>query len=518
MNTLVCRASKISNIYSCFYMHSAIITHNSGNNIVLLCKRYLHTSSNQHLQQSPPSFQSSIFCSASKELSIPCRSMSISASSSSTSTPSSSSSSSSSHSPVNPKSTKQQLAGLISNFVQKFRKHAFFLEDYLPVSSPVVVSPVSSYSKITPTNKMTWNQALNIVEPDMEQMNKNIISLLVGPVMNPTHPLLAKIASYYFELKGKRLRPAIVLLLSRAVSVSLDVTPPSSSTPPTSSSTLSSSPPSPTSTSSSTISTTTQQMTTGSVSPQQIQLAEIVEMIHTASLVHDDVIDEAVTRRDLPSANIKFGNKMSVMAGDFLLARASISLAQLQNCEVTELMATVLGELIEGEFMQTKGSSDFDYYLKKTYLKTASLLANACRCAAILGGASRSVVDMATEYGRNIGLAFQIVDDLLDFTGTSKELGKEALVDLSLGLATAPVLYARQEFPELDAMINRKFSQEGDVLLARTLVQKSKGIEKTRQLAEHYSQLAIQALAPLAPSLAHDALMSLPQALLSRSR
>lgn len=344
-----------------------------------------------------------------------------------------------------------------------------------------------------PIPSVTWAQAFKVVEPDLERMTTDIIDLLAGKVI-PTHPLLARIASYYFELKGKRLRPAIVLLLSHAI-INTNVTHSSNYHAAT---------------------TTTNQ--TSSITASQLQLAGIIEMIHTASLVHDDVLDEATTRRDLPSTNAKFGNKLAVMAGDFLLARASINLARLGNCEVTECMASALGDLIEGEFMQINGSTDFNYYLRKTYLKTASLLANGCRSAAILGGGSRDMVDAATEYGKNIGLAFQIVDDLLDYTGSSEELGKPAAVDLSLGLATAPVLYAREEYPELDKMITRKFSALGDVERARELVGKSQGIDKTTQLASHYSQLATEALKHFANSPTQLALLALPQVLLTRSR
>lgn len=390
---------------------------------------------------------------------------------------------------------KVDVTSIIAHYAQKFRKHAFFLEKMVEpnskIQTPVFPSPttpttptnttnLSTPSPNTPAPSTTWAQAFKVVEPDLERMTTDIVDLLAGKIV-PTHPLLVRIASYYFELKGKRLRPAIVLLLSHAIS-------------------------NPTSTGNTTITKT------------QLQLAGIIEMIHTASLVHDDVLDDATTRRDLPSANNKFGNKLAVMAGDFLLARASINLARLGDHEVTELMAVALGELIEGEFMQITGSIDFDYYLRKTYLKTASLLANGCRSAAILGGASRDMVDAATEYGRNIGMAFQIVDDLLDFTGSSQELGKPAAVDLSLGLATAPVLYAREEFPELDAMITRKFNMAGDVDKARELVAKSQGIQKTRQLAAQYSQLAMEALKNFSPSPTQQALLALPQVLLTRSR
>lgn len=360
--------------------------------------------------------------------------------------------------------------------------------------TPLAVSPSNS-SNNNENIQYTWGQAFKVVEPYLEQMTKGIIDLLAGHVV-PTHPLLTKIASYYFELKGKRLRPAIILLLSHALSSASLSPSPSSSSP-----------------------SAAAGATSSFVSNSQLQLAAIIEMIHTASLVHDDVLDEAETRRDLLSANAKFGNKFAVMAGDFLLARASINLAQLGNCEVTELMATALGDLIEGEFMQMTGSTDFDYYLKKTYLKTASLLANGCRCAAILGGLPRDMVDRATEYGKNIGLAFQIVDDLLDYTCSTQELGKPASVDLSLGLATAPVLYARDEYPELDAMIKRKFSGVGDVERARLLVGKSQGIARTMALASKYSELAMAALTDIVGSSPTQlALLALPQVLLTRTR
>lgn len=162
-------------------------------------------------------------------------------------------------------------------------------------------------------------------------------------------------------------------------------------------------------------------------------------MIHTASLLHDDVIDVSMTRRSQASANAEFGNKMAILAGDFLLARASVALARLRNVEVVELLATVISNLVEGEFMQLSNSgrasaaaavptasskdnvlstdpddimveseSRFQYYLDKTYLKTASLIAKSSRAAAVLGGCSEEVNDLAYSYGRNIGLAFQV--------------------------------------------------------------------------------------------------------------
>ena len=210
------------------------------------------------------------------------------------------------------------------------------------------------------------------------------------------------------------------------------------------------------------------------VLPAQRRLAEITELIHTASLLHDDVIDNSVSRRGSDSANIAFGNKMAVLAGDFLLGRASVHLARLRDPEVTELLATVIANLIEGEFMQLKNtaldeknptfSSDtIDYYMQKTYLKSASLISKSCRAAAILGGHSSQVVEAAYQYGKNLGLAFQLVDDMLDYTVSATDLGKPAGADLELGLATAPLLFAWKNNKELGTLVGRKFAEPGDV-------------------------------------------------------
>lgn len=166
---------------------------------------------------------------------------------------------------------------------------------------------------------------------------------------------------------------------------------------------------------------------------------------------------------------------MAVLAGDFLLGRASVALARLRHPEVTELLATVIANLIEGEFLQLRNTAldeahpTFDdaqtlnYYLQKTYLKTASLISKSCRAAALLGNADAQTVEAAYGYGKNLGLAFQLVDDMLDFTVSEKELGKPAGADLELGLATAPLLFAWKANPELGELVGRKFGGEGDV-------------------------------------------------------
>lgn len=155
--------------------------------------------------------------------------------------------------------------------------------------------------------------------------------------------------------------------------------------------------------------------------PTQRRLASITEMIHVASLLHDDVIDTSDLRRGRPSAPSEFGNKLSILSGDFLLGRASVALARLGSREVVELLATVIANLVEGEVMQLKATSEpektpsrkgFEEYMRKTYLKTASLMAKSARAAVILGGSGRGeaewVKEVAYGYGRNLGIAFQV--------------------------------------------------------------------------------------------------------------
>lgn len=314
---------------------------------------------------------------------------------------------------------------------------------------------------------------LRVVAKEMKFLTGNIRKLL-----GSGHPSLDRAAKYYTQAEGKHVRPLIVLLMSRAtalcpkapqqrrtaaidtaispLSILSDVNP---SSPPAS-------PPSP--------ADATAPPPPQDILPSQRRLAEITELIHTASLLHDDVIDHSVSRRGAPSANLEFGNKMAVLAGDFLLGRASVALARLRDAEVVELLATVIANLVEGEFMQLRNTASDErrpvytddalaYYLQKTYLKTASLISKSCRAAALLGGADEATVDAAYAYGKNLGLAFQLVDDMLDYTQSNKELGKPAGADLELGLATAPLLFAWKAMPELGALVGRKFAQEGDV-------------------------------------------------------
>lgn len=418
------------------------------------------------------------------------------------------------------------------------------------------------------------------ITAELSSLKSSLLSLL-----GSSHPQLDSVAKYYFSADGKHLRPMLVLLMSQATNgiggqwsaqhqrdqddiaagrgvdqsltsvqgVLNDWNPDqmglegendmvfaepfdafAKAEPVRPSSSLNN-----TSTSSTTLPPSQQG---APILSTQRRLASITEMIHVASLLHDDVIDTSPLRRGLTSAPHEYSNKLSILAGDFLLGRASVALARLGSNEVTECMATVLANLVEGEVMQLRNTSNasstttptdtntsspnaqaFEIYMRKTYLKTASLMAKSARSAVILGGATddaegERLKTIAYAYGRNLGIAFQLIDDTLDFLPASSSLGKpSAGSDLSLGLTTAPSLYAWQEDPSLGPLIGRKFREPGDVQRARDLVLNSNGIERTRELARKFAAEARRGIeVGLPASQARDALVELTNKVIDR--
>jgi geranylgeranyl pyrophosphate synthase len=229
---------------------------------------------------------------------------------------------------------------------------------------------------------------------------------------------------------------------------------------------------------------------------RQAQLGQIVEMIHVASLIHDDVLDEADTRRGGESVHKLYSNKVAVLAGDYLLARASVLLARLENTAVVQIMATALESLVAGEIMQLKSPPasllEMESYLRKSYYKTASLICYACRSTALLGGHAygSNVATACEEFGFHLGLAYQIQDDILDFTAAATVLGKPALADMDLGLSTAPILYAAQEMPFLRPLVMRRFKNKGDKQIALEALYKSEtAMDKAKNLALFHAQV-----------------------------
>ncbi|ESA39036.1 solanesyl diphosphate synthase [Leptolyngbya sp. Heron Island J] len=311
------------------------------------------------------------------------------------------------------------------------------------------------------------------VEADLRLLTDNL-KQLVGA----RHPILYAAAEHLFGAGGKRIRPAIVLLLSRATVMEAEIP------------------------------------------ARHFRLAEITEMIHTASLVHDDVVDESSLRRGVPTVHSSFNNRVAVLAGDFLFAQSSWHLANLDNLTVVKLLSRVIMDLAEGEIQQGLNRFDttlsIDAYLMKSYYKTASLIANSCKSVGVLSQVSDTLTEALYQYGRNLGLAFQIVDDILDFTGSEEVLGKPAGSDLLSGNLTAPVLYAMEETPYLTTLIEREFAQGGDFDEAIALVRASRGIERSRELASQHVEKAVENLAGLSASEPKRALEALSSYVLSR--
>ncbi|CAN1227511.1 Solanesyl diphosphate synthase 3, chloroplastic/mitochondrial [Linum grandiflorum] len=284
-------------------------------------------------------------------------------------------------------------------------------------------------------------------------------------------PKLASAAEYFFKfgVEGKRFRPTVLLLMATALNVHLPIP---NSVP---------------------VST--------ELRARQQRIAEITEMIHVASLLHDDVLDDADTRRGIKSLNLVMGNKVAVLAGDFLLSRACVALASLRNTE-------------------TEKRSSFcsmEYYMQKTYYKTASLISNSCKAVALLAGQTTEVATLAFEYGRNLGLAFQLIDDVLDFTGTAASLGKGSLSDIRHGIVTAPILYAMEEFPQIRSLIDQGFDDPKNVNLALEYLGNSRGIERTRELAAKHATLAAEAIDSL-PETDNEEVMKSRRALIDITR
>ncbi|XP_039853206.1 solanesyl-diphosphate synthase 1, mitochondrial-like isoform X5 [Panicum virgatum] len=231
---------------------------------------------------------------------------------------------------------------------------------------------------------------------------------------------------------------------------------------------------------------------------RHMRVAEITEMIHISSLIHDDVLDDADTRRGMDSLNFTVGKKLAVLAGDFLLFRAFSAAVSLDNTEVVSLLATAVNNLVTGELMQMSITPaqrcSMDYYLQKTYYKTAALISNSCKAIAVITGQTAEIQALAYQYGRHLGIAYQLIDDILDFTGTTASLGKASLSDIHQGIVTAPILFAMEEFPELCEIVEQGFDDPSNVEIALKYLSKSQGIEKTRLLAAEHAKLAADAI------------------------
>lgn len=328
---------------------------------------------------------------------------------------------------------------------------------------------INFLSNIVHKSKNRLNDILKPIEEDLLMLEKHMPESLKSGNSN-----LDQIMEYALKSGGKRLRPALVFLFSRA-------------------------------------------LYGGLLTKNHFYLAEAVEMIHTASLIHDDVVDEAETRRGLLTVGKKWNYRTAVIAGDFVLARALMKLVSVGNI-ATEMFAGTLNELCIGEIQQ--GSQkfkiiSFEDYIRKSERKTAKLFIAGTECAAsIIPNTNNLIIKAVREYSKNFGIAFQIMDDVLNFTGQGEKLGKPAGNDLKNGILTAPVLFALEEYEKkqdltLKKLINNQFKGKNDFSLSMQLVLTSNGVERAKHLAEYYTGEAIKSLEILEDNVYKKALIDL---------
>ncbi|WP_310643169.1 polyprenyl synthetase family protein [Limnohabitans sp.] len=291
-------------------------------------------------------------------------------------------------------------------------------------------------------------------------------------------PLVSTVSQYIISAGGKRIRPALVLLMSGAL---------------------------------------------GYQDTQRHNLAAIVEFIHTATLLHDDVVDESTLRRGRATANESFGNPASVLVGDFLYSRAFQMMVDSGEMRVMEVLADATNVIAEGEVLQLMNMHDASLdeagYLRVIRSKTAKLFEASTRLAAIMARSTPEVEAACADYGQALGTAFQVIDDVLDYDGDAQELGKNLGDDLREGKNTLPLIIAMQRAPEQERLIIQRAIENGDMEALPDIVRivRSTGsLEATRSSASLEAERAIAALHVLAPSPYRDALHALAAQLLDR--
>jgi octaprenyl-diphosphate synthase len=303
---------------------------------------------------------------------------------------------------------------------------------------------------------------------------------------------VAEIASYLREGGGKRLRPALLLLAAGAA---------------------------------------------GYRGPSAVRMGAVVEMIHSATLVHDDVIDGAQTRRGRPSTNARWGNHMSVLAGDWLYMQSFAMALRERNFAILDILIGLTQNMVEGELLQLTRLGRMDLTetdaTELAYRKTACLFSGCARLGAVLGKQPKNIEDALAEYGRNAGLAFQLVDDLLDFTASPEQLGKPVLSDLKEGKVTLPLIFALEaEALDADGKSNGHSRSEGRQLVAKVLeergflsvrpeqitrlVKETGALARASNLAREYVSRAKASLEELPETEYRRALLAVPDFILDR--
>jgi octaprenyl-diphosphate synthase len=317
-------------------------------------------------------------------------------------------------------------------------------------------------------------QILAPIAADMRAVDAVIRARLDSDVV-----LIRTIADYIVGAGGKRLRPALLLLMARGLGYS---------------------------------------------GAHHHLLAGVIEFIHTATLLHDDVVDESNLRRGRPTANAAFGNAASVLVGDFLYSRAFQMMVEAANLHVLRLLADATNRIAEGEVLQLLNvhdpSVDEQRYMKVVERKTATLFEAAARIGAVLAGADGDTEQRCGRYGAALGTAFQIVDDVLDYSGQVEDIGKQLGDDLREGKVTLPLIHALGHAPTADRAVIESAIRDGggDFVRIAAIVRSSGSIAYARARAHALSATAREAVATLPPSPYRAALLDLIAFALERDR
>jgi len=263
----------------------------------------------------------------------------------------------------------------------------------------------------------------------------------------------------------------------------------------------------------------------GKRAPGAIRLAAVVELLHSATLIHDDVIDSANTRRGRPSANSRWGNHRSVLAGDWLYMQSFQMALEERNFRILDILIDLTQKMVEGELIQLAKIGSIDVTeedaLRLATYKTACLFSGCARLGGVLGGLDRVEEEALADYGRYAGLAFQLVDDLLDFTASSEQLGKPVLSDLKEGKVTLPLIYAMENGHREARKLIARVLEEKEFNSVRpetivSLVRDSGALDRARTLAHDCARRAKACIDGRADSEYARALLTLPDFILER--
>jgi len=330
-------------------------------------------------------------------------------------------------------------------------------------------------SRLASVNNLTGREIFDLVRSDLQKVEEEFCRQSVSPVEPIT-----EIAQYLQVSGGKRLRPALVLLSSKLC---------------------------------------------GYEEFPAIRLGAVVEQIHTATLVHDDIIDGAETRRGRPSTNSRWGNHMSVLAGDWLYMQAfNVALAE-RNFKILDLLIGVTQVMVEGELLQLTHLRKLDVteeaYFELVYHKTACLFSTCLRLGPLLAGKNEEEESKLGSYGTNLGLAFQLIDDILDFTSSEEVLGKPIGSDLREGKLTLPLIYLLQKCTAAEAIKVSQVLDEGGYHSVRfaeimDLIERYGTLEAAREKARQFAETAKNCLEIFPDSPYKDALRSLADFIVER--